>query len=141
MSEPVLGEIGESGYHRISIALHGAQPLVSARFMKEDPRILFRMWKEKLKNTKSVVSSSCMGMSIDVAGAAENKTMIGMMYRQIKEWMPNFGQMELMCCTQDEIKNTFPILFPMFRSLGIEPIPYMAIGHSPHHTEEFYASE
>jgi oxaloacetate decarboxylase alpha subunit len=139
-TEPVLGDIGEAGYYRISISLHGAQPLVSARFMKEDPRILFGMWREKLKNTKSVVSSVCMGMSIDVAGAAENKTLVGMMYRQIKAWMPNFDQIELMCCTEDEIKNTFPILFPMLRSIGIEPIPYFAIGHGPQHNEEFYAS-
>jgi oxaloacetate decarboxylase alpha subunit len=139
-SEPVLGEMGEAGYYRISIALHGAQPLVSARFMKEDPRILFKMWSEKLKNTKSVVSSSGMGMSIDIAAPAENKTLVGMMYRQLKEWMPNFGQLETICCTLDEIKNQYPILFPMLRSIGIEPIPYFAIGHGPRHTEEFYAS-
>jgi oxaloacetate decarboxylase alpha subunit len=140
MSEPVLGEIGEAGYHRISIALHGAQPLVSARFMKEDPRILFRMWRQKLKNTNSIVSSSGMGMSIDIAAPAENKTLVGMMYRQLKEWMPNFNQLETICCTLDEIQNHYPILFPMLRSIGIELIPYFTIGHGPQHTEAFYAS-
>ncbi len=45
-----------------------------------------------------------------------------------------------MCGVGDEIKNTFPILVPMLRSLEMEPIPYLAIGHSPRHTDEFYAS-
>ena len=109
--------------------------------MKEDPRILFGMWREELKNTKSIVSSSAMGMSIDIAAPAENKTLVGMMYRQIKEWMPNFDRLETMCCTLDEIQDHFPILlFPMLRSIGKEVIPYFAIGHSPRHIEEFYGS-
>jgi hypothetical protein len=81
-----------------------------------------------------------MGMALDITGTAENKTLVKLVTRQLKEWLPNINQYELMCCVGDEIKNTFPILVPMMRELGMEPIPYMAIGHSPRHTDEFYAS-
>ena len=140
MFEPVIGEIGEAGYNSVALPLHGGTAVVSARFFREDPRYLFRMWKEKLKNSKSNVRTVGMGMSMEVAGPGENQTVVRMYQTQLKEWLPNLNEMEFMCCTEDEIKNTFPILFPMWRKLGIEPIPYMAIGHGPRHTEEFYAS-
>jgi len=140
MYEPVLGEIGEAGYYALALPIHVATALVSARFFKEDPRHLFNMWHKKLKNTKSNVRTVNMGMSLDVAAPAENKTMVRMINQQFKNWVPELNQDELMCCVEDEIKNTFPILFPLYRNMGIEPIPYMAIGHGPRHTEEFYAS-
>ena len=140
MWEPVLGEIGEAGYDSIALPIHGGTALVSARFFREDPLYMFNMWKEKLKNTKSNVRTVGMGMSLAVAGPGENKTMVRMYNQQLKNWVPKLNEMELMCCTEDEIKNTFPILFPMWRAMGIEPIPYMAIGHGPRHTEEFYSS-
>jgi oxaloacetate decarboxylase alpha subunit len=139
MFEPVLGEIGEAGYYAVSLPLYG-QAVISARFFREDPRHVFAMWREKLKNSKSNFRSVGMGMSLEVAGPGENKTIVRMINQQLKNWLPNFNQIELMCCCEDEIKNTFPILFPMFRKMGIEPIPYMAIGHGPRHTEEFYSS-
>lgn len=140
MVEPVVREISECGYYSVNIPVTAATPLVVARFFKEDPLELFKMFREKLKNTKSNIGIIPMGMAIDITGEAENKTMIHMLTRQFKAWVPNINQYFLMCCCEDEIKNTFPILFPMFRSLGIEPIPYMAIGHSPRHTDEFYAT-
>jgi len=140
MFEPVLGEIGEAGYYALALPIHVATILISARFFNEDPRHLFKMWKEKLKNTKSNVRTVDMGMSLQIAAAAENKTMVRMIYQQFTNWVPERNQTELMCCVEDEIKNTFPILFPLYRNMGIEPIPYMAIGHGPRHTEEFYAS-
>lgn len=140
MFEPVIGEIGEAGYDSVALPLHGGQAVVSARFFQEDPRHLFRMWREKLKNTKSNIRTVGMGMSMEIAGPGENQTIVRMYQQQLKEWMPKWNEIELMCCTEDEIKNTFPILYPMWRKLGVEPIPYMAIGHSPRHTEEFYAS-
>jgi oxaloacetate decarboxylase alpha subunit len=140
MFEPVIGEISEAGYYAMALPIHVAQPLLSARFFKEDPLCLFNMWKEKLKNTKTNVRTVNMGMSLQIAAPAENKTMVRMINQQFKNWVPSLNQMELMCCVEDEIKNTFPILFPLYRSMGIEPIPYMAIGNGPRHTEEFYAS-
>ncbi|OPY85412.1 MAG: 2-oxoglutarate carboxylase large subunit [Smithella sp. PtaU1.Bin162] len=140
MFEPVLREISEVGYDQLNLPHHPGQPTVSARFFKEDPRLLYKLWRDKLKDSKTIISTVSMGMSLEVAGPAENKTMVSMYYRQCKEWLPQLQRYMLMCCTEDEIKNTFPVLFPMFRSLGIEPIPYMAIGHSPRHNEEFYTS-
>ncbi len=140
MFEPVLGEIGEAGYYAVALPIHVATVLISARFFNEDPRHLFKMWKEKLKNSKSNIRTVNMGMSLQIAAPAENKTMVRMINQQFKNWVPELNQTELMCCVEDEIKNTFPILFPLYRNMGIEPIPYMAIGHGPRHTEEFYAS-
>ncbi len=140
MLEPVISEISEAGYYSFNLPVHVAQPLISVRFFKEDPRELYKMFKEKVKNTKSNVITVSMGMALDITGTAENKTLVKLVTRQLKEWLPNINQYELMCCVGDEIKNTFPILVPMMRELGMEPIPYMAIGHSPRHTDEFYAS-
>ena len=140
MFEPVLGEIAEAGFETIDLPVHVAQALISTRFFKEDPRYLFATFKEKLKNTKSNVMMAGMGMSLDVSAAAECSTAVRMFQEQFKEWVPQINQALVICCTQDEIKNTYPVLFPMLRKLGIELIPYMAIGHGPRHTEEFYAS-
>lgn len=140
MFEPVIGEIGEAGYYSVVLPVHVAHPLVSVRFFKEDPRILYKMFADKLKNTKSNLVTVSMGMALDITGTAENTTLVRLVTHQFKKWLPNLNQYELMCCVGDEIKNHFPILVPMLRSLGIEPIPYMAIGHSSRHTDEFYAS-
>jgi oxaloacetate decarboxylase alpha subunit len=140
MSEPVIGEMGEVGFETIDLPVHIAHTVVSARFFKEDPRHVFRMWGEKLKNTKSNVMAAGMGASLGVSAAAENKTVVRMFHEQFKEWVPQLNQILLICCTQDEVKNTFPMIFPTMRALGIEPIPYMAVGHGPQHTAEYYAS-
>lgn len=139
MMEPIVSEIAEAGYYSVNLPVNAAQPMIQVRFFKEDPRVFYRMFKEKLKNSKTNFIYIPMGMAIDITGEAENKTMIKMVNRQFKAWVPNINQYALMCCCEDEIKNTFPILFPMLRSLGIEPIPYLAIGHSPRHTDAFYA--
>ena len=141
LSEPVVGEIGEAGFSTIDIPIHVANMVVSARFFKEDFRHTYAMWKEKLKNTKSNVMMAGMGASLGISAQAENKTAVRMFQEQFKEWLPQINQALVICCTQDEVKNTYPSLFPTWRKLGIEPIPYLAIGHSPHHTDEFYASQ
>jgi len=46
----------------------------------------------------------------------------------------------LICCTRDEIEREFPILFPIFRSVGIEPIPYITYGIREWLTDEYYGS-
>jgi oxaloacetate decarboxylase alpha subunit len=140
MMEPVIREIDEAGYYSVNLPVHVAQPLISVRFFKEDPRFLFKMFRDKLKNSKTNIITVSMGMALDITGPVENKTLVKMVTRQLKEWLPNINQYELMCGVADEIKNTFPILYPMMRSMGMEPIPYLAIGHSPRHTDEFYAS-
>ena len=140
MMEPVVSEIAEAGYYSVNLPVHVAQPLISVRFFKEDPRYLFNMFREKLKKSRTNIIIVSMGMALDITGSVENKTLVRLVTRQLKEWLPNINQYELMCGVGDEIKNTFPILFPMMRELGMEPIPYLAIGHSPRHTDEFYAS-
>ncbi|MEH6822624.1 MAG: hypothetical protein V7629_01790 [Motiliproteus sp.] len=141
MSEPIMQEMGEVGYDTIDLSLNFAQMIISTRFFKEDPAETFRMWSEKLKGTKTNIMSAGMGASMGVSAAVENKTALKMYYGQLKKWVPQLNQILCICCTQDEIKNTFPVLFPMLRSLGMEPIPYMAIGHGPQHTPEFYAAK
>lgn len=141
MMEPVIREIAEAGYYSINLPVHVEQPKVSVRFFKEDPRILYKMFREKVKGTKSNLRIVSMGMALDITATDENKTLIKVVTRQLKEWLPEVNEYELMCCYADQIKNTFPILVPMMREMGIEPIPYMAIGHSPRHTDDFYASQ
>jgi len=140
MLEPVCKDIAEAGFYSVDWPMHAAQHMISVRFFQENPKYLFRMMGEKMKNSKSHFASITMGMAVDIVGVAENKTIVSMVNRQFKEWMPNLNETMLMCCDQDQIKNTFPLLFPIWRNLGVEPIPYLAIGHSPRHTDEFYVS-
>lgn len=139
MFEPVIGEIGEAGFDSVDIPVHAGQIQINTRFFKEDSVEMFKMFREKLKNSKSNFAITGMGMMLDITGAPECVTMVKLANQLYKDWVPNINQALVMCCCQDEIKNTFPILFPMWRSMGIEPIPYFAIGHSPRHTDEFYA--
>ena len=141
MIEPVLGEIAEAGYYSINGPWHGAQPMISARFFNEDPAILYRMFREKLKDSNTNVIVNTMGMMMFLTSPPENKGTVRLSYRVIKDWLPNINQASCICCTRDEIKNEFPILYPMFRAMGIEPIPYFAIGHGPRHTDEFYGAQ
>jgi oxaloacetate decarboxylase alpha subunit len=140
MIEPVIGEIAEAGFDTIDTPVHFGAPMLSTRFFKEDPRYMFAMAKEKMKNTKSDVMLATLGCAVDITGAPQNATVVRLMFEQFKEWMPKFNRALVICCTEDEIQNQYPVLFPILRKLGIEPVPYMAIGHGPHHTEEFYAS-
>lgn len=141
MIEPVIGEIAEAGYYSINGPWHGAQPMISARFFNEDPRILYSMFRDKLKNSNTNIVVNTMGMMMFLTSPPENKATVRVSYRVIKDWLPNINQASCICCTRDEIKNEFPILFPLFRSMGIEPIPYFAIGHGPRHTDEFYGAQ
>jgi len=141
MLEPVVGEIGECGFSTIDIPMNIAHMVICTRFFKEDPRDTFRMMGEKLKNTKSNVIMGGLGASLGVSAQAENKTVVRMFQEQFKDWVPAINQAMLICCTEDEVKNTMPSLFPTWRNMGIEPIPYLAIGHGPRHTEEYYAGQ
>ncbi len=141
MIEPVLGEIAEAGYYSINGPWHGAQPMISARFFNEDPGILYGMFREKLKNSNTNIIVNTMGMMMFLTSPPENKATVRISYQVIKNWLPNINQASCICCTRDEIKNEFPILYPMFRAIGIEPIPYFAIGHGPRHTDEFYGEQ
>jgi oxaloacetate decarboxylase alpha subunit len=141
MIEPVLGEIAEAGYYSINGPWHGAQPMISARFFNEDPAILYQMFRDKLKNSDTNIIVNTMGMMMFLTSPPENKATVRISYQVIKNWLPNINQASCICCTRDEIKNEFPILYPMFRATGIEPIPYFAIGHGPRHTDEFYGEQ
>ena len=141
MMEPVLGEIAEAGYYSINGPWHGAQPMISARFFNEDPRIMYAMFRDKLKNTDSNIAVTTMGQMVTVTTPPENRTLVRTCYQQIKNWLPKINQAPCICCTRDEIKNEFPFIFPMFRAMGIETIPYFAIGHGPRHTDEFYGAQ
>lgn len=140
MIEPVIGEIAEAGFDTINTPFHFGAPMLSTRFFKEDPRYLYAMGKEKLKDTTSNVMLTTLGCAVDITGAPQNATTVRLFMEQFKEWVPSFNRALVICCTEDEIQNQYPILFPMLRKLGIELVPYMAIGHGPQHTEEFYAS-
>lgn len=139
MLEPVLGEIAEAGFDTVSLPMHVAQTLISTRFFREDPRYLYRMFRQKLEHTRSNVLLVGLGASLDVSAPAECATAVRLFQEQYKEWVPQINRVLVICCTEDEIQNTYPVLFPMFRKLGIELIPYMAIGHGPRHTAQFYA--
>ena len=141
MFEPVVGEIGDCGFSTIDLPVHIGQMVICTRFFKEDPRDTFRMMGEKLKNTKSNVMMAGMGASLGVSAQAENKTVVRMFQEQYKDWVPAINQALVICCTEDEVKNTYPSLFSTWRNMGVEPIPYLAIGHGPRHTEEYYAGQ
>ena len=138
MIEPVIGEIAQAGFDSINLPVTGTNALIHTRFFKEDPRLVFKMVTEKLKGTKSNIGVTSLCMLMNITGTPENITMVRLGYRVTKQWTPAINQIRSICCTQDEIKKQFPVYIPLMRSLGIEPIPYFAIGHSPRHTDEFY---
>lgn len=140
MIEPVLEDIVNAGFDTVNTPFHFGAPMLSTRFFKEDPRHLFAMGKEKLKKSTSNLMLTTLGCAVDITGAPQNATVTRLMFEQYKEWIPSFNRALVICCTEDEIENQYPVLFPMMRKLGIELVPYMAIGHGPNHTEEFYAS-
>jgi len=141
MSEPVLGEIAEAGFATIDGPWHLAYPMMHARFFGEDPRIVYRMFSEKVRNSDSNIMIASICMALNPTMPAENKTVTRMAYGVVKKWLPELNQLMGICCTRDEIKNEFPILFPMLREMGIEIIPYFSIGHGPRHTDEFYGAQ
>ena len=141
MIEPVIGEIGEIGFDTVMPPVHGAYPTIWARFFKEDPREVLSMVRNKLTNTKSNVRIIGVGTATNLSKPFENKTVAKMCYQYLKEAVPQINEFALITCTQDELRRIYPVIFPMFRSLGIEPIPYLAIGHSSRFTEEYYASQ
>lgn len=139
MIEPVMGEVAEAGYKSIELSTFFATMLVGVRYFKEDPRILHKMISEKLGDTSSNISLVSLGTQISVSKPSENQTACRLYYEQYKEWIPQINQGAVLMCTQDEVKRSAPIIFPMWRKLGIEPIPYLAIGHGARHTPAFYA--
>jgi oxaloacetate decarboxylase alpha subunit len=140
MLEPVIKEIGEAGFDSIHVPVTSAQPLLAVRFFKEDPRITFRMIAERLGNTKSdVFAEPSLGAQHDIVGPYTNKTLHRLGCEVYKKILPQWNRGILMCCTQDEVKHQFPILFPIWREVGVEPVPWLAVGHTPRHTDEFYA--
>ncbi|MEM1140744.1 MAG: hypothetical protein AAGB03_02745 [Pseudomonadota bacterium] len=140
MIEPVLGEIAEAGFDCVDMPFHVGMPAVFTRFFQEDPRINIKMMRDKVGDTKSDIMFANLGTQVAITGQSENKTIVRMVYEQFKEWMPQLSEMMLISCTQDELQRTYPILFPMWRKIGVEPIPYLSIGHSERHNEDYYAS-
>ncbi len=140
MIEPVLEDIVNAGFDTVNTPFHFGSPMLSARFFQEDPRELYKMGREKMQGTQSNIMMTTLGCAVDITGAPQNATVLRLMFEQLKEWIPQFNRALVICCTEDEIENQYPVLFPMLRKLGIEPVPYMAIGHGPNHTEAFYAS-
>jgi len=140
MSEPILGEIAEAGFTTIDGPWHLAYPMMHARFFGEDPKIVYRMFSEKVRNSDSNIMFSGICMELNMR-PPENKTTVRLIYKVLKDWIPEINQFMGICCTRDEIKNEFPILFPMWREWGVETIPYFAIGHGPRHTDEFYGAQ
>jgi oxaloacetate decarboxylase alpha subunit len=140
MLEPVIEEIGQAGYYSIDLPLSIIQPLIQARFFKEYAGHTFRMISEKLGNTESKIwAHPNMGAMQDISGGYSNKTMLRLGCEVYKKLIPQWNEGIFMCCTQDEVKTQFPVLFPLWREFGVEPIPFLAIGHTPRHTDEFYA--
>ncbi len=91
MMEPVINEMAQAGYYSVNLPVHVAQPLISVRFFKEDPRYLFQMFKDKL-DTKTKIIIVSMGMALDITGTVENTTMVRLVTRQLKQWLPNISQ-------------------------------------------------
>lgn len=141
MQEPVMQELGEVGFDSIELPLHCGHLLVSARYFQEDPRELVKMWNDKLSNSTSNVLMAQLGTQVGPHTAVENKTVVRMVYEQFKEWLPKVSEAMYITCTQDEVERVYPYMFPLYRNMGVEPIPYMAVGHGPRHTPEFYADQ
>jgi oxaloacetate decarboxylase alpha subunit len=141
MWQPVMKELGEAGFHSIDLPSNIASPQVSVRFFKEDPRISFRMLSEELGDTPSKIwVHPSQGAMHNIVGGYSNKTMHRLGCEVFKKITPQWNEAIFTCCAQDEVKNQFPVLFPIWREYGVEPIPFLSIGHSPRHNDEFYAN-
>ena len=138
--EPVVKEVGEIGFASIDMPVNFATAAVYPRFFQEDFRTAFKMFGEKLQGTQSNILIASLSTQISVSSPPENKTAVRLVYEQFKEWCPQINQGMLVSCTQDEVERSYPAIFPIWRNMGIEPIPHLCIGHGPRHTPEFYAN-
>lgn len=137
--EPVVKEVGEIGFASIDMPVNVAVAVVLQRFFNEDPRTVFKMFGEKLKGASSDILIASLGTQVSVSSPPENKTTVRLVYEQFKEWCPQINQGMLVSCTQDEVERSYPAIYPIWRNMGIEPVPHLCIGHAPRHTPEFYA--
>ncbi len=137
--EPVMREISEIGFASVDIPVNVATSVVYPRFFDEDLRTVFKMIGDKLQGTQSNILVASLGSQISVSSPPENRTAVRLVYEQFKEWVPQINQGMLVTCTQDELERSYPSMFKIWRNMGVEPIPYLAIGHGPRHTAEYYA--
>ncbi len=137
MMDAVLSELDQSGI--VSIEMNLAHPIffkMAVRFLKEDPWETSRLWKRKVKNMKQY--GGAIGLTLNSAEMAIPKEVWRLWIQTLKKNSGCDRSVQLIN-NRDETTRDFPWLVPMLRDEGIELVPYIMYGHSPRHTDEFYA--
>lgn len=137
MLDATLSEMDQAGFSCIEVPVTKSYITVANRFLKENAWETFRLCERKIKNT--TIMTPTLGMMFDPFAPPECVPMVQLWIQTIAKLLKRWGRTLLICNTRDEIEREFPILFPLFRAEGVEPIPYITYSVSPRHTDEFYA--
>jgi len=136
MWEAVAPLMDEAGFESVEVE-HWVK---STQFMaqyNEDPWIRFRLIEKNFQKTPLMVPT--FGMIYGLQGPASSAAMHQFNMRMInKIYKGKVKKAFVICCTRDELKDEYPIEFPIMRAEGIEPIPYIAYSVLPRLTDEYY---
>ncbi|MCP4576539.1 MAG: hypothetical protein GY846_09685, partial [Deltaproteobacteria bacterium] len=135
MWEAVGSFIDKAGYQTVEIL--PVAPEWSVRWYKEEPWKREKLIEGILQNTPILLPT--LGMM----GNLSEYWSVAMMrfYLQFtqKLYKGKIKHSMLICCTRDEIEQEFPIIFPLMRAEGIEPVPYITYANREWLTDAYYA--
>jgi len=137
MMDAVLSELDQGGMIEIQLNMcHALFFKMAVRFLNEDPWETCRLWRRKVKNTKTFGGG--IGLTLDSADMAQPRELTRLWIQTHQKncaWDRAFQIVN----TRDETRRDFPWVVPMLREEGIELHPAITYGVSPRHTDEYYA--
>ena len=135
--EAVAEDMDRAGFGVIEVPVLGVYFKKFVRDLKEDPWEMVRMLARKMPNT----AKSCMaGGMIHPFEPPPPRSIIEMFYSRLVE-MGALNRAQMTCNTYGQIKNSFPWVIPMFKSLGLEISLALSYTISPRHSDEYYAQK
>jgi oxaloacetate decarboxylase (Na+ extruding) subunit alpha len=134
--DAVAGEIDKAGYDFIDIPCHAVYCKLSIRFFKEDPWPTMELFREKFKNSKTLMP---IHNRIDMLGDGESRSMVRLWHAlMINTVKPHvlYSQAN----SRDECDRYYPWLVPMIREFGLPFMPLICYYPCPRATDEYYAN-
>ena len=121
-----------------TVELYGVYPKLVLDSYKEAPLKREELIEQTFQKTPlQIPTLGMMGSLTDYWSSAKLKFFYQFMHNVYK------GKLKkalVICCTRDEIERELPILFPLYRSIGMEAIPYITYGIREWLTDEYYGS-
>ncbi|MBE0597303.1 MAG: hypothetical protein IH614_08540 [Desulfuromonadales bacterium] len=135
MHDAVAAELDQAGYDSIEVPVNAVNFKFQARFLRENPWEITRVFKEKITRTKkTIMFLNCL----DLLGESETRSMVKMYYGMAAR---NSGarRFTTLANTRNELDRYFPWLIPMAREMAMEIMPAICYYPSPRTTDAHYA--